>query len=341
LLGAYTRAEDDAMTLAFGGRGKKRLNKVFDVIGFVYPDYCDPSRKQGNKRKVATSAMSATPKGKKIKVLTHRPRYIEMARVPKLAEGASSATEPKYPIPAGAKGELADVSKVPATESVEASKRPAKAKGKAAEELELEESAGLPKILSPPPELVLPKVSKVPAITPKRRRMANVLDAVLESTRAPIPASAKEAEAKAGPLVPIETGPVETRQNIKQGPSDAALVLEKEDTPKNVESPIPEASTEELDFIIRPASGKKLLGEEIAEAKHYTRELKYPKGSLVYNGTDEDDFLYCLPNNKEISVCREMARNIGFPKLEVGLSAMSKDDLADNLTDNSLKVKMF
>jgi hypothetical protein len=36
LLGAYTRAEDDAMTLAFEGRGKKRLNRVFDVIGFVY-----------------------------------------------------------------------------------------------------------------------------------------------------------------------------------------------------------------------------------------------------------------------------------------------------------------
>jgi hypothetical protein len=38
LLGAYTRAEDDAMIVAFGGRGKKRLNRVFDVIGFVYPD---------------------------------------------------------------------------------------------------------------------------------------------------------------------------------------------------------------------------------------------------------------------------------------------------------------
>jgi hypothetical protein len=24
---------------AFGGRGKKRLNRVFDAIGFVYPDY--------------------------------------------------------------------------------------------------------------------------------------------------------------------------------------------------------------------------------------------------------------------------------------------------------------
>jgi hypothetical protein len=34
LLGAYTKAEDEAMTTAFGARGKKRLNRVFDVIGF-------------------------------------------------------------------------------------------------------------------------------------------------------------------------------------------------------------------------------------------------------------------------------------------------------------------
>jgi hypothetical protein len=43
LLGAYSRARDEAMTMTFGGRGKKRLNRVFDVIGFVYPDYCYPS----------------------------------------------------------------------------------------------------------------------------------------------------------------------------------------------------------------------------------------------------------------------------------------------------------
>jgi hypothetical protein len=67
LLGAYTRAEDDALTVAFGGRGKKRLNRVFDVIGFVYPDYCYPSRKQGKKRKVVASAISTTPKGKRLK----------------------------------------------------------------------------------------------------------------------------------------------------------------------------------------------------------------------------------------------------------------------------------
>jgi hypothetical protein len=58
----------------------------------------------------------------------------------------------------------------------------------------------------------------------------------------------------------------------------------------------------------------------------------------VYSGNDEDDFLYCLPDNKEISVCQEMMRNMGFPKLELSLSAMSKDDLADSLAYNSLNV---
>jgi hypothetical protein len=62
LLGAYSKTEDDAMTTAFGARGKKRLNREFDVIGFVYPDYCYPSRKQGKKRKAATSTTSSASK---------------------------------------------------------------------------------------------------------------------------------------------------------------------------------------------------------------------------------------------------------------------------------------
>jgi hypothetical protein len=241
---------------------------------------------------------------------------------------------------------LAEVPKIPVTESAEAPNRSTEGKGKATEEPELGEPTGLPKIFSPLPEPELLKVSKALAMTPKRRRMASVLDAVLESTRASTPAPAKEtteattvrAEVEARPSVPIETEPVGTGLSIEQGPSDVGLVLEK-DAPEKVESPTPEASNEELDFIIRHASTKKLSEEEIAEAKYYARELKYPKGSLVYNGTNEDDFLYCLPDNKEISVCREMAKNIGFPKLEVGLSAISKDDLADTLAYNSLKVQ--
>jgi hypothetical protein len=139
LLGVYSKAEDTALSAAFGGRKRKRLNRVFDAIGFVYPDYRYPVR--GQKRKNPPSAKETAsaapsepaPKRKRVKVLTHRPRYIEPT-------------------------------------------------------------------------------------------------------------------------------------------------------------------------------------------------------------TDEDDFLYCLPGNKELSVCREMARSMGFPKLEAGLCAMTKDDLADSLAYNSLKV---
>jgi hypothetical protein len=58
----------------------------------------------------------------------------------------------------------------------------------------------------------------------------------------------------------------------------------------------------------------------------------------VFNGTNEHDFLYCLPGSKEIFVCWEIAKRMGFPKLEEGLSIMSKDDLADSLAYNSIKV---
>jgi hypothetical protein len=34
LLGAYTKADDEVVTIAVGAHGKRRLNRVFDVIGF-------------------------------------------------------------------------------------------------------------------------------------------------------------------------------------------------------------------------------------------------------------------------------------------------------------------
>jgi hypothetical protein len=40
-------ALNNALSVAFGGRGKKRLNRVFDAIGVVYPDYRYPLRGQG------------------------------------------------------------------------------------------------------------------------------------------------------------------------------------------------------------------------------------------------------------------------------------------------------
>jgi hypothetical protein len=83
------------LSAAFEGRGKKRLNRVFDAIGFVYPDYHYLLRRQGKKRKIVASATTVMPKGKKMKVLTHQSRYIESAIVPEFGERTSSTAEAK------------------------------------------------------------------------------------------------------------------------------------------------------------------------------------------------------------------------------------------------------
>jgi hypothetical protein len=120
------------------------------------------------------------------------------------------------------------------------------------------------------------------------------------------------------------------------------MKLAKESLPGKPTSPIPEAHSQgDLEYIVRHASGKQLSEEQIAEVQHYSKDLKYPRGSLVYGGNDEDDFLYCLPDSKEINICREMMDDMGFLKLELGLSAMTKDQLADSLAYNSLKVCIF
>jgi hypothetical protein len=338
LLGTYNKAKDDALSAAFEGWGKKRLNRVFDAIGFVYPDYSYPLRK-GKKRKTTASAATAVPKGKKMKVLTHRPRYIETAVVLEFGEGTSSIAEAEEAAPATRSAEGSTV--VPKVPTV----GPIEAKDDSAEEPKVEKTVKMPEILSPPAEAELPKVQKAPATTPKRRRMANVLDAVMETTKALSPAPTKkiaevvkiQAEAEAGPSAPIKMKAVASEDKAEQQTSDTIMTT-GQDMMEKAKSSAPEAPDEDVDYIIRHASGKKLCEEEILEARNYAQRLKYPKGDLVFNGTNEDDFLYCLPDNKEISVCQEIAKSMGFPKLEEGLSAMSKDDLADSLAYNSIKV---
>jgi hypothetical protein len=99
LLGAYSKTGDDVLSVAFEGRGNKRLNRVFDAIGFVYPNYHYPLQRQGKKRKTIASAITAVPKRKKMKVLTHWPQYIEPAVEPEFGEGTSSTAEVKQAAP--------------------------------------------------------------------------------------------------------------------------------------------------------------------------------------------------------------------------------------------------
>jgi hypothetical protein len=166
LLGLYSKAEDTALSAAFGGRKKKRLNRIFDAIGFVYPDYRYPTRGQKRKntssaKEVASAAPSEpAPKRKRVKVLTHRPRYFEPATVPEFVGETSSATEAKEPTPLS---NIEGLAEVPATEKIEEPR---------AEETKTSE------ILSPSAKIEVP----MPMTTPKRKRMVNVPD-VLETIK--------------------------------------------------------------------------------------------------------------------------------------------------------------
>lgn len=39
VLGNFVKKENKALTTTFGARGKRRSNRVFDVIHFIYLDY--------------------------------------------------------------------------------------------------------------------------------------------------------------------------------------------------------------------------------------------------------------------------------------------------------------
>jgi hypothetical protein len=121
--------------------------------------------------------------------------------------------------------------------------------------------------------------------------MASVLDAVLESMKTPTPAAAEVSSKKIGDTRKVVIASTASA-HAEAGPSGATPVgLMEENLPKKSTSPTPEAPSKgDLEYIVRHALGKQLSSEEIAEVQHYAKELKYPKGSLVYGRDNEDDF---------------------------------------------------
>jgi hypothetical protein len=140
---------------------------------------------------------------------------------------------------------------------------PVEAKDDAAREPELEKTVMILEIRSPPLGAELPKVPKAPAATPKRRRMASVLDAVMETTKALTSAPTKkvaeaitvQAEVEAGPLVPIKTKAAAPEDKVEEQTPDTGIAA-GQDMIEKAKSPAPEALAEDVDYIIRHASGK-------------------------------------------------------------------------------------
>jgi hypothetical protein len=192
-------------------------------------------------------------RSKKIKVLIHQPRDIETTVVPKPIEGSYCASEPRRPAPV-------------------------EARAKPPEEPKSKKSTEQTKALSPLQRMELPKVSKIPATTSKRRRMASILDAVMESAKALTPASTEapstegeivkrsteagttQTEVEAGPSAPAKARPSEAvEEGAEARPSEATegpLMLGKEGATEEYEFSAPRAPAEELEFIMCHALGK-------------------------------------------------------------------------------------
>jgi hypothetical protein len=235
LLGSYSKAEDNALSTAFGSRGKKRLNRVFDAIGFVYPDYRYPLWGQGKKRKAAALAAPAEPvpkaAGKKMKVLTHRPCYIEPTMIPEFGGEASLAPESRETVPPMQRTEEpAIMLKVPSVELVET-----KVDKHKAEKSKTEEMTKMPEILSPSTEATMLTTQKSSATTPKRRRMANVLDVVLETTKTLNPAPSRKIAEASKAQREAETKQAEVEATIIQTETEAGPSERSEIKPAGIE----------------------------------------------------------------------------------------------------------
>jgi hypothetical protein len=153
--------------------------------------------------------------------------------VPKLTKGAVAAIEPSHSV------------------SIEAKTKPV-------EEPKLEKAAEQLKTLSPPCTTELPKPSRIPATTPRKRRMASVLDIVMESVKTSTPASAEapstegEISKKSDEASLAQTiSEVVPSASVEARPSKIApLILEKEGAPEKSKSPAPKAPAKELEFIV-------------------------------------------------------------------------------------------
>jgi hypothetical protein len=166
-------------------------------------------------------------------------------------------------------------------------------------EPESEKEAEQPKVLV----TSLSKLSATVTATLRKRRMDSVLDVVLESVKTPPPTSAEAPGEKIEDVRGVVTTSISS-VHAEAGPSEAAPEkLVEESLPERPTTLAPKAPPQsDLNYTVRHALRKQLSAEQVAETQHYAKELKYPQGSLVYEGDNHDDFLYCLPDSKEVNV---------------------------------------
>jgi hypothetical protein len=193
---------------------------------------------------MAASSSSATPKLKKAKVLTRRPK----------------------PRPLERTVAVLDIEKMEITEHVEAIPLAPKTIPAATVEASIGPAEEHPKLLSPPTATELLKITTAATttMTPKKRRMASILDVFLKSTNIPTPASteAPKDNVEESREVSIASASPSHAEAETSGANPAELEKEKSTFPT------PEAPSQaNLEYIVRHALGKQVFEEQVVEVQ--------------------------------------------------------------------------
>jgi hypothetical protein len=200
------------------------------------------------------------PKPKRANALTHRPKLVGTAAVPTIEEVKffeNAEVVPTMPDEAVEKVFVMST-KVSAGEVEEP------------ETWKIIEKQS--KSLGPPIMAEMPKPSTTATTTPRKRRMASVLDDVMEFLETTTPASAEASSEKIKDTREVVTASTASIHAEARPSGARPAKLIEESLPEKPTSPVPEAPLQgDLEYIVRHASGKSLSSEQIAEVQHMPR----------------------------------------------------------------------
>jgi hypothetical protein len=282
ILGNYTKKEGQLMTVAFGTRPKRRLNRVMDALNFEYPDYERLSKgAEGPKRKRVISVMSR-----------HAARMVKEDE--QTLKKRKSSPEPKVATSKKRKTATPELKMAEIEEGA-----PSTPSTTEVEEILKVMTKSLPiKLLSPlGPQLTKllqkkdePSAAKK-AVGPKKQRIVTVMQAIEET---PPPASASKITPAAEVAASAEAATTEATnlESTLSAIDKVLLDLAAEETAASAEEvldtvpekgkEISEDISEEKGFNFQNIIGQELSKAEKEELQEYAISCGYQPGAMLF-----------------------------------------------------------
>lgn len=343
ILGNYSKKEDQLMTVAFGTRPKRRLNRVMDALNFEYPDYERLDRgAEGQKRKRVASVLDkeAAKLVKKDEEILKKRKLSSEPKITALKKKKASALKRK-------------------TTEIE-DEAPSTPPAIDVEEILKVMTESLPvKISSLGPHLMKlfqkekePSAAKKPD-EPKKQRIIRVVE-VIEQTP-PLASASKTPAIESSAAAEAESAEAETAEDVNLDATlskidtmllDAAAeeaAAAAEEIPGTVAGKGKEKTediSEEEDFNFQDILGQELSKAEKEELKEYAISCGYRPGALLFGRVNEES-LGCLWDHTRVKVVGTISKSVGLPKVEADLSRYRRQHIAGSLFYANFKVKFL